>query len=275
MKRVLAPGGAQPSAARDHLSWSAITCYRTCPLKYYFRYVVRLPEEAVSHSLLFGGAIHRALARYFTACLQGAGLPGLDNLLEEYQLHWLEQAPSGKRSEENDSRTSLLQMARRMLAAFLASPLARPSGQILGVEEKLSGQLLQAAPPWVGVVDLLLLSDRELILIDWKTSRGRWSELQLAEAEEQLLLYAELARELVPSKRVRLQPVVLTKAKAPIIESYSLSVDPLRLQRTKSWIAAIWRALKEEHFFPAPSALACSGCSFRDPCRAWSGPEAA
>ena len=260
--------------ARDHLSWSALTCYRTCPLKYYFRYVARLPEQTTSASLLFGGAIHRALASYFTACLQGPSLPGLDRLLEEYQIHWIGQAPSSKPWDGNDSQAALLSTAKRMLAAFLASPLARPCGQILAVEERLSGRLLKDAPPLVGVVDLLLITAGELILIDWKTSRARWSELQLAEAEEQLLLYGQLACELVPGKRIRLQPVVLTKTKAPVVESYPLAFDRRRLQRTITWMGAIWRAIEDEHFYPTPSALACSGCSFRENCQAWNGPVA-
>jgi hypothetical protein len=128
MMAVLDEAEPREVIARDHLSWSALTCYRTCPLKYYFRYVARLPEQTTSASLLFGGAIHRALASYFTACLQGPSLPGLDRLLEEYQIHWIGQAPSSKRGDENDSQAALLPTAKRMLAAFLASALARPCG---------------------------------------------------------------------------------------------------------------------------------------------------
>ena len=45
---------------RDYLSFSAISLYRQCPLKFYFRYVAGLSEKTVSANLVFGGAIHAA-----------------------------------------------------------------------------------------------------------------------------------------------------------------------------------------------------------------------
>jgi hypothetical protein len=44
---------------RDHLRYSAISTYRNCQIRYYFRYAVGLPERTVSSSLVFGSAIHQ------------------------------------------------------------------------------------------------------------------------------------------------------------------------------------------------------------------------
>jgi CRISPR/Cas system-associated exonuclease Cas4 (RecB family) len=259
------------STASAHLSWSAVTCYRTCPLKYFFRYVAGIKEESVSASLLFGGAIHRALARYFTARMQGLGDSDLDSLLDDYQIHWDQHRERTVHYSGSDSQGSLLATARRMLACFLESPLARLSGQVTAVEERLSGIIVPGLPAFVGVVDLIVRTPSELMLVDWKTSRGRWSELQLAEAQEQLLLYAQLAQDMAPGKQISLQPVVLTKCKVPAIERYLLPFDPLKLQRTKSWIAALWRAIQGRHYYPTPSAAACATCPFRERCRDWRG----
>ncbi len=51
---------AQKLIGRPYLSHSAISTYQTCPLRYFYRYVSGLPEETVSASLVFGGAIHKA-----------------------------------------------------------------------------------------------------------------------------------------------------------------------------------------------------------------------
>ena len=53
---------AKKLTGRDYVSWSALSTFRTCPLKYKFRYVDGLPEESVSSARvwqrdLFG---HRA-----------------------------------------------------------------------------------------------------------------------------------------------------------------------------------------------------------------------
>ena len=45
----------------DHLSWSGLTTYSTCPKKFYFRYIAQVPPEFVPASLAFGGSFHRAV----------------------------------------------------------------------------------------------------------------------------------------------------------------------------------------------------------------------
>ena len=46
---------------RDYISWSAVSTFRTCPLKYKFRYIDGLKEETVSSALVFGTGIHTAI----------------------------------------------------------------------------------------------------------------------------------------------------------------------------------------------------------------------
>ena len=43
---------AKNLTGRDYVSWSAISTFRTCPLKYKFRYIDGLPEESVSSALI-------------------------------------------------------------------------------------------------------------------------------------------------------------------------------------------------------------------------------
>ena len=41
---------------RDYISWSAISTFQQCPLRFFYRYVERLPKPTVAASLVFGGA---------------------------------------------------------------------------------------------------------------------------------------------------------------------------------------------------------------------------
>ena len=82
---------AERLTGRDYLSYSAITTFQSCPLKWYFRYVADLPEEVVSSSLIFGGAIHRAVEHHFRELLAGNQQPDLDTLLYEYLDAWSER----------------------------------------------------------------------------------------------------------------------------------------------------------------------------------------
>ena len=66
-----ANGVAKKLTGRDYISWSAISTFRTCPLKYKFRYIDGLPEESVSSALVFGTGIHTAIEQHFQAILSG------------------------------------------------------------------------------------------------------------------------------------------------------------------------------------------------------------
>ncbi len=255
---------------RDYLSFSALSTYRSCPLKFFFRYIAGLPEETVSSSLVFGAAIHRGLEEHFRELLAGNPPLTLADLMAHYHAEWSERDGAPIRFGEHD-RPALDRLATRMFDAFRQHDLAQPPGRILAVEEELRGTLVPGVPDLLGRVDLIAETSDELVISDWKTSRSRWSPDQAEDAAEQLVLYAELARDFAPGKRVRVEFIVLTKSKETSIERHSLSVTPLQVQRTKRIIERVWQAISAGHFYPVPSPMNCGGCPFRQPCRQWPG----
>ena len=96
---------AEQLTGRDYISWSAISTFQSCPLKWYFRYVAGLPEETVSSSLVFGGAIHRAAEFHYRELLAGNPAPDLDTLLAEYQEAWHERDLDAIKFGKGDPRT--------------------------------------------------------------------------------------------------------------------------------------------------------------------------
>jgi CRISPR/Cas system-associated exonuclease Cas4 (RecB family) len=109
------------------------------------------------------------------------------------------------------------------------------------------------------------------VISDGKSSRGRWPSQQVADTAEQLLLYAELARDLATGKPLRIELTVLTKSKEVNIETNRLPMTADHLSRTKRVVERVWQAIEGEHFYPSPSPLHCAGCPFRAPCRQWTG----
>ena len=61
--------------------------------------------------------------------------------------------------------------------------------------------LVEGMPDLYGRIDLLTEDDTPT-LTDIKTSRGKWSDEQVEDSGEQLLLYSKLASEISPSKKV-------------------------------------------------------------------------
>jgi len=240
-------------------------------LAFYFRYVEGLPETTVSSSLVFGGAVHRAFEHHFNELLAGNDPPSLEALLGEYEAAWQGYDAEAIRLGKDEQLDGLTSLAQRMLAAFQASPLARPDGIILGVEEELRGPIVAGCPDILGRLDLVIETADELIVTDLKTARSRWSQDQVEESAGQLLLYHELARSLAPHRRLRLQFAVLTKAKQPAFDLHEVLAAPQRIVRTKKIVERVWSAIESGTFYPAPSAMNCTGCPFRQPCRRWVG----
>jgi putative RecB family exonuclease len=268
--RAPPPAESKPPQHRDYISFSAIRLYQQCPLRYYFRYVAGLPEETVGASLVFGSAIHRAVERHFRQLLEGQAAPSTEELLAEYSEGFKDHSAPIRFGKDEDD-LSLNSLAVKMLTAFSNSDVARPKGRILAVEESLRGSVIPGLPDLLGRVDLIVEEPEELVISDWKTSRARYSQDQIEDSTEQLLLYSELARDFAPGKRVKLEFAVLTKTKETSIDRHSSPADPLRVDRIKRIVERVWQSIENEHWFPAPSQFNCPSCPYKDACRKWPG----
>ena len=150
---VMEPRGTNPAnevakrlTGRDYVSWSALSTFRQCPLKYRFRYIDGLPEESVSSALVFGTGIHSAVEQHYQAILSGDPKPDLEALLFAYRSAWLPHEPDAIQFGSTETRASLDALAARMLTAFLSSPAACVQGRVLGVEEEIRGTLIEGVP---------------------------------------------------------------------------------------------------------------------------------
>ena len=275
---VITPASTNPAnevakrlTGRDYVSWSAISTFRTCPLKYKFRYIDALPEESVSSALIFGTGIHSAVEQHFQAILSGEEQPDVERLMFAYRSAWLPHDPDAIQFGSSETRASLDALASKMLTAFLNSPAASVQGRVLGVEDEIRGMLVEGVPDLYGRVDLLTEGTDTLVVTDIKTSRSRWSPEQVEDSGEQLLLYSHLASEITPGKKIATRFLVLTKTREPQIEKHVREVNPAAVKRTLAGVERVWRAIEAGVFYPAPSTVGCAGCGYRAACRAWAG----
>jgi len=262
---------AKMLTGRDYISWSAISTFRTCPLKYKFRYIDGLPEESVSSALIFGTGIHSAVEQHFQAILSGDEQPDVERLMFAYRSAWLPHDPDAISFGSTETRGSLDALASKMLTAFLNSPAVSVQGRVLGVEEEIRGMLVEGVPDLYGRVDLFTEDSDSLVITDIKTSRGRWSQEQVEDSGEQLLMYSHLASEIAPGKKIATRFLVLTKTRETTVEEHVREVEPAAVKRTLAGVERVWRAIESGNFYPAPSVVACSGCGYRAACGAWAG----
>ena len=268
---VARPPPTPQAKKRDYISFSAISLYQACPLRYYFRYVAGLPEEFVAANLIFGSALHAAVQFHFEQLLAGQPAPHLDTLLAVFQERWEQTNPSSIRFGKRENRDTLGSLADRMLRVFQASAHARPAGTILGVEEELRGPVVPGCPDLLARLDLIVDAGDALVINDFKTSRSSWSESHVTESASQLLLYHELAGGLAGGKPVRLEFAVLTKTKTRALTLHDVSTDRFQIERTKRVVKRVWQAIRAGLVYPAPSPVQCPTCPYRRACKAWTG----
>lgn len=253
----------------DHISYSSISTYASCPLRFHFRYNLHLPEQTVSSSLLLGAGLHAGVELHFNELLVGNSPPSLDLLLDAFWEAWNARGADVVLTKGEDLNT-VGRLAESMFKAFQASSLANPHGTIIGVEEELRGELLPGVPDLLARLDLIVETDDALIITDLKSSRSCWSQEQVSNSSLQLLLYHEIARHL-SDKPVKLQFAVLTKTKHPELKLHPVEVGPHELYRSRQIVKRVWQAIEAGIVYPNPSPLNCGTCPFRRPCASWAG----
>jgi putative RecB family exonuclease len=259
---------AERLTGRSYLSYSSLSTYRTCPLRYWFHYVADYFPETVSPTRAFGAAFHAALEHYFRC--YALGIPvATDDLIAVFHERWADLIadPDVLESRFVPADEGL---ASRMLMSLLGSDIAKPVGEIIGVEREVAGSLSPDCPDLFGIADLVVDTGEAVVLTDFKTSATRWSGVDVEVSSEQLLVYGELAQEFT-DKPIELRFVVVTKTKVPLIVTHRIERSDAGVQRTIDGIRRTWHAIESGHFYPAPSKFSCGGCPYRKACRAWKG----
>lgn len=259
---------------RDYLSYTQITTFQRCPLRWYFQYEERRPLEQTSAALLFGSGIHAALELYYHALLAGCTQSSVDELLLPYDEVWQAVGPTPILFGKGETAESLHQVAQAALEAFLASPAALPAGEIIGIEEELRCVLDDELPQLLGRIDLLVRDGDALVIRDFKTSRSAWGPAKVEESLPQLWLYGQLAaplRQALGDLPLRCEFLVITKARQPSVQLHQAPLAITHGAHHRAMIQRVWRAMQADHAYPNPSPMNCSTCPFRNACRDWRG----
>jgi DNA helicase II / ATP-dependent DNA helicase PcrA len=233
------------------LSASDIDTYRTCPLKYKFARVFRIPQEPTVHQR-FGILVHQVLERFHARERSSGTLAELLGLLD---AGW-RRGGFGESEEERQLRGKAAAALTRYHERF-QTERSQPMWFERQFTFKLGPHLLRGR---VDRVDLLPGGEYELI--DYKTGRPK-TAAQLAD-DVQLSLYAVGAREAWSLDASR-------QAYYYLLDDEKVSVPSDEGDRTE-WIRAVAMEVAEgilsQGFEPTPSFAACSICDYRLVCPA-------
>ncbi|HXG25666.1 MAG TPA: ATP-dependent DNA helicase [Candidatus Binatia bacterium] len=272
------------------LSHSAIDDYLTCPLRYKYAQVVRVPTSP-HHSMVYGAALHKAVQEFHRSQVRGRPLME-EELLGVFEASWSNEGFVSREHEMarlEAGRAALRRFREQQLGpgavvpawverefAFALGgdrirgrfdrvdivPVAAPSVEVTG-ELPARGEVPAVLRADVVEPMLELLGPEEVTITDYKTSDVRDPAVAKQRAKEslQLQIYAMAYEAMTGRLPDAVQLHFLDSGLVGRVE-----VDPTRLEKARAKIATAAAGIRARDYSPKPSALACTYCPFRDIC---------
>ncbi len=296
-ERLAAFAPAETPAAHDRttptgplsLSFGQIDDYLSCPLRYKYGHVIRVPT-APHHALVYGSALHRAVQEFHRRHARGEVMSQAE-LEAAFQAAWSSEGFLTREHEE-----ARLKAGRAALARFRDEQL-EPGSVIPTYVERdfafdLDGDRIRGRWDRVDIEPLVataghpaptvrsstgasaadvveptlpLLPPERVTITDYKSSDVRDPSVARKRAREslQLTIYAmgyEAMTGRLPDE-VRLQFL-----ETGVVGS--APVDDKRLAKGHEKIAKAAAGIRARAFEPTPDALTCTYCPYRDLCPA-------
>ncbi|MBI2009675.1 MAG: UvrD-helicase domain-containing protein [Candidatus Chisholmbacteria bacterium] len=232
------------------VSYSQIDTFKTCPLKYKYRYVLQVPAKP-HHALTFGQSLHDTLRHFHQFELKGQKL-GLQDLLSIYKHYF---RSDGYESETHKKARFLAgRKALRQYFKVYQKKLGQP------IELEKSFRLKIAGIPLIGRIDRIDKIAGEHEIVDYKT--GASQDKKKVDVDEQLSIYALAARE---SLHLSLKSLSLYFLDSN--EKVSTTRSNQDMDSTLTRLQTTIKAMKNSDFPPKPGyPFPCGFCEYNRIC---------
>jgi len=274
-----------PSDEPLSLSFYQVDDYLTCPLKYKYAHVVRVPL-APHHSIIYGSALHKAVQEFHRRHARGDIMTEAA-LFEAFELAWTNEGfltraheearlEAGRaalrrfRDEQLLPGTTIPAYVEREFSFTLHGDRIRGRWDRVDVEPVEAGTVTagtEPAPPQSDVVTptLDLLGRERVTITDYKSSdvRDPVRARQRARDSLQLQIYAMGWEALTGRLPDAVQLHFLESGLVGRAE-----VEPKRLAKARAQIARAAAGIRARDFEARPDRLACTYCAFREICPA-------
>ena len=248
--------GAIPPEQVLTLDAHKIDDYLTCPLKYKYARILRVPLE-VHHSVIYGKAIHEAIREYNQRKLQNRPV-SVEDLLRAFKAHWRSEGFISR--EHEDQRLAYGQEVLRNFFTQQETDGTMPKY----VEEPFKFRLgnNQITGRWDRADEL---PDGSVYLIDYKSSDVNDSEKARTQtvSNRQLRIYA-LAYEARFGRSV-------TGWRLHFLDTGLIGEAARKerlLEKTREDILQAAEGIRRRDYMPDPGPMKCKYCAYQDICPA-------
>lgn len=239
------------------LSFSRVDTYQTCPLKFRFGYVDKLPQQPSPH-LSWGSSIHAALERWWDQKLPTP--PPVDDLLRGLYDGWDDSGFASMARQDKlewyaHAQNVLRRHHERHSAGYRPAMVTEAWFELdLGRDIQVVGSIDHVAPTDAGGFGI----------VDWKTNRRAKDRRRVA-GSLQLAIYAMAAEQLWG----RAPDWVALDFVVPGVR-VAVARDEIDVDGAVATIHQVADQIRAEVFPAKPSRL-CDWCDFRAECPAFAG----
>lgn len=231
------------------LSHSRVNRYLLCPEQYRLYYVERLRPRFPPANLVFGQAVHQALAHLF----QNRGDP-----VARFQEIWRAVAEIDLDYGARESWEKLRDSGERLLAKFVQEELPK-LGKVRAVEKSFTLEITSLDLPLVGILDLVVDLDAKTTVVDFKTSGSSYQEHEVV-LSDQLTAYR-----LAEPEAEQAALCVLVKTKEPRIEWHVATRTGKQLGEYLAKVGYVGREIQSGRFYKRPGKW-CGWCDYLPVC---------
>jgi DNA helicase-2/ATP-dependent DNA helicase PcrA len=286
-------GTASPSAGHEAegvaepliLSFYAIDDYLTCPLRYKYGHVLRVPL-APHHALIYGSALHQAVQEFHRRHARGDVMSEAD-LYAAFERAWSNEGFLSREHEEARlaaGRSALKRFrdqqllpgavipayVEREFSFSLAGDRVRGRWDRVDIEPASEPSAIAATPEAPANADVVnptfeLLGRERVTITDYKSSdvRDPARARQRARDSLQLQIYA-MGYEAMTGRLP--DAVQLHFLDSGLVGR--ADVDPRRLAKARGQIATAAAGMRARDYTPKPDHVSCSYCPYREICPA-------
>lgn len=238
------------------LSYTQIEAFDLCPLKYYYRYVLKIPTPPAA-AASFGQSVHEALRSFYELLKRPEPVTG-NTLIDLLDKKWV---PLGYTSKSHEQRTK--KGGREMLKAFYKTAFD-PTKIPMSLEQFFVVRITPSLKI-TGKIDRIDEVDDRLEIIDYKT--GRVPTQREIDKSLQMTVYALAATD----------PGVLGKTAENVILSFyflkeqqkiSTTRTRQQLETARAELVEKAKTIERSSFEPRVGKY-CDFCEFRSICPAW------
>ena len=242
------------------LSYSSLSTYETCPLKYKYQYVDRI-QEPKSKDQVFGTLIHSALQYYHAPALLA---PNFEQVLDFFVKRWNSEVFDSE-LEERAAFTEGVKILERYCQDNKPNDFT-----VVDLESRFSLEIGDEATgqhTLSGIIDRIDKTETGYEIIDYKTTKKMPSQ-EKVDNDLQLSIYLKAFLERYPKETENINHITVSLyyLKHGVKLSSTRTIE--QLNQIDGAFLEIIKAIESEQFDPVLNPL-CDWCGYQKICPLW------